>query len=897
MIVAARAFASGPVGSAELDKGIELFLSGHYAEAEAAFHDIIAGPAPSYWLGECAIARKDYQGAIGYLEAAVGSDGAGALYASRSLLRLGAVLEETDRRPEAGAAYARILLEFGAEPAAPEAAFRLAGISYRDGLYRKAAELYGKILIDYPSSDLAGESRFFLAESEYAQGNLDEAKKRYRSVVEGNAGRRSAASFRLAEISCKTGNREEAVAIIQDLLDDTPADEWSGRALRLEGDIYFDQGDIEGAIRAYEEALPLEDEAGRQGCYYALALAFLTTGETEKAMESLKRAGDGEAPLAKLAALLAAHGREEEAAAVFEKLLSLYPGTSKREEVVGCLAGIYFKAGDVGKTLSSLGILILEFPGSARFSEYLFRRASLLLKLDDDADALGDLQRIIKDFPNSPYRADSLYCVGYAYARRSEYSRALPYLRQALESAPSRELSLRTQIAMASCMFDMDDCEGAIAAFSSILERTDLNGLRGYILLGKARTLYKMGSFLEAEAGFQDASQNVPTASEAAEALFWRGWCFSRLERFAAARDAFLLVDDRYPDSARAAESLLRAAGSAIRLTEDEMAVGMLERSILRAREAGYTDIMEEALFEKASALSRLGRSRESEAAIDELSKEFPDSALAAQALYARAADAMIAERYAEARVFYGEVSDRFHGNPLAEQALYWEGESALASGDPAGAAGIFYGFLESYPRGAFLSSALDGLRRALMTIGDPGFARDLTEKSGADPRFSSATRSQIGLAYARILLQKSPGDAVSYLYGLIESAPEPEAGEASLILGMCYTALGEKQSARQIFQDVIRARSDRSAAAARMEMARLWEAEGKTGEALSEFSQVYKSFPEYSDLAAEGLFNAARLAYRIGERGIASELESLLAARFAQSPWVKMLEPEKDLP
>jgi TolA-binding protein len=897
--------ADEPTDQEVFDSAIAEYRAGLYDVARKSFSELLPeDPGSPFaitvtcWLGECSMKLKDYPAAQRYYDGLAAMRSPGPFYGPRALLYSGVALEELGRGEEAVAAYQKLRAGFPESDLAAEATFRHACVSYRGERFAQAADLFGKILIEYPSSAFVIDSLFFLAESELALGSLPEAIKRYESLLSiyGDSRWARAGSFRLAEIEFRQGDLDGALDGIENLREESPDDAWTGSALRIKGDILFDRGDYEGAMAAYEGAVSiLKDGGEREVTSYSLGLARASIGRMEDALGAFKSAGDGEKSVTQRAIIMAALGHEDDARLEFEKLLKLYPNASRSEDALIYLARAYSKAGDDGRAFKAMDTLVRNFTSSRLFPEYLYRRATALLALEMLPEALDDLQRILKDFPFSGYGPEGSYSVGSVYARRGEFSRALPYFEGASASLPGSDLSRRCRLAVASCMFNMGNLGGALAVFETLLAETVDESARGSLVVDIARTLYKMERFEEAVSRFMEASRLPLGASDGAEALYWLGWSLSRLGRLAEAKDAFLLVDRSYPQEPRAAESLLRAAGSALRLSDDETAVSILERAILRA-EGVANDVREEALYEKGTALARMGRVRESEGTFEQLAREYPDGRLAAEAFYARAADAMDGRRYAEARLLYGEVNRRFSASPLAEQALYWEGESALSSGDATGAAGIFFTFMASYPRGTFLPSALDGYGRALDQADDITLAEQFLQTARGMSALTPQCAAQIRLEYSKLLLSRDPAEALIVVEEvLLSPMPDDQAREAYLLLGMCHASTGEDAAAREVFKGLIVSRHDRVAAKALFESGRSWEAEGSPAEAFHAFASVYADYPEFPDLASEGLFNAARIAAEIGERGIAVTLEARLKKEYPGSTWIMRLAGERN--
>jgi len=93
------------------------------------------------------------------------------------------------------------------------------------------------------------------------------------------------------------------------------------------------------------------------------------------------------------------------------------------------------------------------------------------------------------------------------------------------------------------------------------------------------------------------------------------------------------------------------------------------------------------------------------------------------------------------------------------------------------------------------------------------------------------------------------------------------------------------------IFGALENSHADEIGARAAGERARALEATGRTSEAVDEFLKISYQFPDSPDLAAEGLYNAVRVARARGEKDKAARIEARLRKDHPDSPWIRKLD------
>ena len=515
--------------------------------------------------------------------------------------------------------------------------------------------------------------------------------------------------------------------------------------------------------------------------------------------------------------------------------------------------------------------------------------------------ALDDFQRILRDYAGSAFRNESEYSIGYIYARRGEYSRALAYFQAVSLRAPGTEIGDRSLLSVGTCLFNMGSFDKALVSLEYLRAARPAAEMEGTVALYQGKTLYRLERLgdaaerLSAASGMLEALPSTPDISfQAADARYWMGWSLFRGGKLAEARDAFLSLAQKYPSDSRAGEVLYRAGICETLRGDDKAAVGLFDQSIGAAAPlAGST--LEQALYEKGWALSRLGDDARSVQTFTELSRRFPEGKLAPEAFFKIAMKAFDEGRFEQARSGFREVARGFPRSALAGQALYWSAESARQAGDAQGALDGFWLFFQQAPRESLLPAALDGFRKALAALDSLDAALQLAARAKATRGLDVRVAAGILLDYARMLLAASPDKALAVVADARRLAPpEPLAGEAVLLTGLCSAGMGDRQKALDIFAALSDTRIDEVGAQATLERARTLEASGSGREAVEQYLRISYVFPGFADLAAEGLFSAARLSIQQGDRENALRAQETLKKRYPDSSWTNRLDELK---
>jgi TolA-binding protein len=898
--------------------GVSLYYTGQWSESLSAFS--LLGirhpkstliPRASYWTGAASLRLGNYQTALDSLTAFLQSQGASNALRLSALLSRAVALEGLGRDSESAEGFRALLGDASAGAYTAEATYRLAGTELRAGRYASARDLYGRVLLDSTSSPFVRDSAFFAGECELSLGNLVEAEKRYRTVLSlyPDSPYGEAATFRLADVAWRQ-RKTTALRQLDDFLSRFPGGTWRGSALRLRGDILFEQKKPAEAVSEYTRAVGiLPDGPERQAAWYSLARAQLLLGRNLEAAESFARAGSGgsvdiaEKAGFQRAVLLAGEGKVAEAIEALRSFLKAFPGSARAEEAARLLGTLLEKQGDHEATRALWDFLARGFPGSSSLPEYLYYRGRALLALGRWAPALDDFQRVTKEQPGTVWAGRSAYAIGYVYAQRGEYPRALLLFRSSEGS--------RGSLSAAISLFNMGRFDQAVSAFRALEASRPPVVSAGTVALYIGRSLYRMGRLEEAATGLGEAAAALAAESspQGADAYYWRGWALLRLHKPAEAFGAFLAVAEGYPSDPRRLEALFRAGVCETMQSDDAAAVTLYETVIDASPQADSASpqadsaspqadsaplIVEQAMYERTLALSRLGKPRESADALERLAREFPAGRLAAQALYARAERARAEQRFADAHVDFARVAREFPRSPLSAQASYWSAESLLLSGDVRGALDGFWACLTTKGAAGLSSQAIEGFTTALHYLGDVQEARLYAGKARSSPGITVEATAGVMLASADLLFSVAPDEARALIDEVSRTAPpEPYAGEASLLLGKYAALRSDWSRSLDILGALEGSRADDIGARAALEKARTLEAMGRTSDAVDEYLKVAYLFPDLGSRGAEGMANAVRVSRARGDRDRAAKIEQTLRKTYPASPWIQTLSED----
>lgn len=907
---------------AEYLRGLADFYAGEYRRSIAVLSGLerkyprsVNLRRVAYWLGAAHYHLGEDRTALGYLERQISGFPDEAFYVEHSLLLRAMALERLGRGAEAAEGLQQVLARPSAERFHAEALFRLGAVQLSGEQYVPALASFSRLVVEFPQSAFAEEARFYAAEAAFFAGRGAEAERRYRGLLAESA-RMSAAQqetvlYRLALILAERGAASEALGLVRDLKQRFPQGQYSTLVPRLEADLLFDLGRFPEATAAYRRALPLAGDAG-QGVAYNLGLAAELAGDAAGAVEPLRRAATaggeaGEKALFKLGSVLASLGRDAEAVAALQEFDARFPGSASREEALRLLAFVQRRSADPSQADEAYSRLLARYPSSPHRDEYLFARGTARLVAGDSAGALKDFFALGEQHPASSFAAEARYHVGYVYAQRGEYRRAIEHFEAALRSAEAAppaaraELRGRTILAAGVCAYNAGDYAESIRFLSKNTGEGEPELWRAESWLYLGRAYYKLDRLEEAGRSFGAAAGLLEDPQHAEEGLFWQGLCEFRLNRLGPAKATFLEAARRFPAGSRTAESLYRAGLCAAQEKQFAESAGYYERALSALRslrapraEAGYrSNLEQEILYQQGWSAFHLGERERALRSFEALARVNPDGGLAAEAFFKLAEEDFRAGDTRQALRGFVDVRERFPKDPAAVAALYWLGACSARLEEGERSLDYLLRYLESAPAGGALrEQAVAEIRSVLKAQGSAAqgsrVLEEFSQRAEASAALPAELKNQVRYEYARVLLDQEPQKALRLLESLRGSGlQEPLRSQVAFLTGEYYRRAGDLARARDIFVGIVGASASESAASAQLGIARILESQNRRVEAAEEYLKAYFLYPDAKAAAQEGLFQAGRVYWELGNREKGRQLLDRLAAESPDSPWL----------
>jgi len=701
---------------AGLCKGLALECLGRTKEAARAYVQTLARPEArpvhgqaAWQLAELRGRTKDLIGALAAYDRVV-TLGEPAGLVDKALYNSAVTLGELGRVEEALSRIEKFRREFRESALAPDVLYAAGELHVRLKRYRDAARDYAEFLRRFPSDARARDVRFRRGWCLNASGSPEAARVELEALLKADSSGPEAAeaAFLLGEAARKSGRLDQAA-------------------------------------RAYAMAL--------------------------KAGPGPERAAEAHWALASIAK---ESKRPKEAATHAKRLVKESPGSRLVPWAMRLAAECALDGGDAEGALAGYRALMEKFPSHELVPGARSGEAWALMKLGRKTQALGAFRRLARESPGTRFGAEALYRAAVLLREDGRAAEAAPLLEELLRRHPDGRFAEAAHFERALVRRDGGDADGAIRCLGAFKERFPKSDLLPEVLHELALAYFKKKDhaservawlditrrFAKSPAAFdahwglaaldedagdlESAARGYAKASavrgrpEAAEAAFRRADCLARLGKAKEAREAFLQVPERFPDSPDAPKALARAGGLA--LEANDLAAA---RTLLRRAEAASPGI---ATVHFARALRMSGKAAEALKLLERAPNSSPDAAAEREVKFEQALALAALSRHAEAESRLRKVIGGRDDEPAA-RAQHALAKSYLARGDLRAAEREFYKLLLLYPFPKWKAEARYRLGKVNEKLRDLARARkfyaELVRENGSSP-YAKLARERI---------------------------------------------------------------------------------------------------------------------------------------------------------
>ncbi|MEP7077819.1 MAG: tetratricopeptide repeat protein [Chthoniobacterales bacterium] len=474
-----------------------------------------------------------------------------------------------------------------------------------------------------------------------------------------NAAGRASAQFYLAECYRSLNRSAAARTSFQAVLDQFAESEFAGPAAYGVGEILFTAKDYAGALPLFHRsAAKSKEPALALSARYFEARCLENLDRKDEAVNAYLQVIDAKNPNpfrddARVAAgsILLVRGRKADAFHQYEALASEAgkPALKAEAAVRAGLVAIDLQQADKGKVdkgMTDKAIALLQKGrGAAEGGRWRAIAQVGLLRLQY---ASGQFAQLISDYKKGQEqipedaRAEIMLLVGNSHRQLGHASEADEIYRQIVAKYPGREEAKDAQYQRLINLYNAND-PALLREVDSFLSANGTGERADQARLLKAEALYKEQNFAAAAPIYAELRSSQLSPRLRAEAAYKLGWCYVQLKDATRTIEAFAYFLKAFPDNPQAPASF-RQRALAYETTKnysaaiDDLNVLLANYPNVREREAALQQ--RALLFGQQNDPVRLIES------FQQLLKEFPKSAAAAQANYLIGKTAFEAKNY-----------------------------------------------------------------------------------------------------------------------------------------------------------------------------------------------------------------------------------------------------------
>jgi TolA-binding protein len=579
------------------------------------------------------------------------------------------LLDEADLliRLGRGADAGRILEELAARHAGTEAAragtYLLGTLKMKAGSLDAAEGLLRKVASDPASAAALRVSAWYsLGELGEARGDLPAAGAAYEQgeALAPGPELKIEGRIRRARTLSALGKKDDAVALLEELVQAMPSSPAVGGALLEIGQIRRSARRFDSALEAYQKYLEAFSDpqgqaralAGKGWCLWDLGRYAEAAATFEKAYAQVSEPEAKETVLIKAADSYFANGQYKSARDAYARALSEFAGSPRSLDtgfqIAECLArlGQHKEAEKEFRRLMALGRggglavrslmriaqlreelqdwegasrvyseAVVSYPGSESIPAALQGRALAQYRLGEFAKALADFELLLADFPGTPWAEHAFFMRAWCLYLDGKTAEALRICAEFLERYPGSEWAPDVSFWLAEHSFNQGDFAEAEKSFRGVAETFPKSAMADDALYWAGRSAAAAKEFRRAISTYNELAKSYTNSAKLAEARFAQGDALTEIGEFSGAILAFDEVARKYADSPLADLARGRKADCQFTLGKDHPDRYEEALSTYRAvfdSPTASDELKMQAEFKMGRCYERLGRKPES---------------------------------------------------------------------------------------------------------------------------------------------------------------------------------------------------------------------------------------------------------------------------------------------
>jgi TolA-binding protein len=837
--------------------------------------------------------------------------------AARALYQLGTAEQNADNLETALRQFQRVVREYGTSEQAPAALYAAAAIQVELERYEAAAASYEQLESDYADTAYARNVGTALGEVYYTleqyEAAVDELRRRL-SQLEGEP--RARGLFFIAESLNQQHQYEAARARYQQLINEFPDSPYVPSAHYGTGWTYHEQQDYDAAAPAFSRSQSgAADSLAKEATYYEGV--------------NLALSGDAEAARSRFRTVVETWPDSDLAIpAQYEVGILSYRLTDYGTaiEALGRYVDAHPSADRVGKALFWLGNAYLatdaldaaaqaytdaETHGSVPDSvqvEVQFQRAWTLYQQDQHAEAAPLFRSIVEDRPSAPRHGDALFWAADSYYEMGERGRAQDLFQQYLNEHPEGDHAPAAQYSLAWTYFEQQNYRSAARSFSRFLRmaraldsevpyRQDaqlrladshyalkeygeaISAYRAvegegedYALFQTGQALNVAGQTQRAIDTFQRLADRFSNSPWHADALYRMGFIHLQEQNYEAARAAYRRVIDQHPDSPLAPKAQYGLGDTYYNAGEMQAAQREYQTVLEQYPSSPLIDDAASSLF---FALNARGADDRAQAVIDSFATENPDSEVVGALRFRRAEAAYQTGDLEKAQRLFQTFLRSSQNETLLPEAYYYLGVIYADRDRPREASTYLEQIVNQYtesPRRPEAALRLGDIHREQERY---EAAAQAYQTAAETPGVDTELRAQARYGQSMALLQQGQSDAArTLLQQLVDSNDGgPLLASARLGLARIYEREGNTEDALSAYRTVVDQGRSETGAEALYRLGALLLESNRPEAAIRELERMPSLFAGYPSWIARSFLQQADAYQQLGQPGEAARL------------------------
>lgn len=759
--------ASLHLGRALLEKGE--FQPAEQALAPVAKADSRFAAEATLWLARVWSRQAQYDKALQILEPAASRFQRDKL-APDIHFDCGNALMAVGRFEDGAAAFARVR-GFKDWPQANDAVRLQALCLHSAGRFDESLAAASEFLARFPSDPAVPEVLFLKAENLYLLDRLDEAAPQFAAAAKADSEQSLSdeANLRIAQIHQRRGRWQDAIDAAAPLVARASEDSALRQVHFVLGDSYFrlEKWDeaitnlatfVDAQLSPGKKPPSARNDGGRKSSSKNPKRPAPRTKDVVSPVEA-----NMDTALMELAVSLQRRSENKRAAAIFARLVDLFPQTPHRPLALGELGRLQYEDSDLRNARQTLERLLAEFPQAPQRCQAEYYLGWIALAEKKEPEAEKRFTTVQQQFPRDPLAADAILQRGMLLTQQEKH-------------------------------------KDAAAVFQSLLQNYPDHPRRELARFSMGIACARMNSWQQSADILKKFTDDYPKSEMRDRVLYELAWAAKNLKQPQEAVRRYRQLLEEHPDSDLAEKVRTELVELTFDAKEFEKVIAELKSSIPAIKDPA---LREQAMYRLGTAYFNSRNFDESAATFEAFLKEHPKSALSASASFQAGESRMRTKETLLACDHFAAAAGTQDG-AVREPALLRLGETQALVNQWKESADAYAAFLQAFPSSKFVRPARFGLGWARENLGQFDLARTEYTKVAAGAKDELAARSQFQLAEC-FFAQKKYDQAVQELARVSAAFNFKEwTAKASVEMGRVLEAKGDVPAAIAQFKDVI---------------------------------------------------------------------------------------------